>query len=111
MIRRPPRSTLTDTLFPYTTLFRSDIKRRIGAARCRLCQSEGDAAPLRIELKFQWCQLGGYVRSWFIAVCWCWCWPRADDMQAGPTTGHFHERTGIARHKLRCEGQPLTIST
>src|SRR3546814_4856234 len=25
MIRRPPRSTLTDTLFPYTTLFRSTI--------------------------------------------------------------------------------------
>src|SRR3546814_15309338 len=25
MIRRPPRSTLTDTLFPYTTLFRSDV--------------------------------------------------------------------------------------
>src|SRR3546814_4291653 len=24
MIRGPPRSTLTDTLFPYTTLFRSD---------------------------------------------------------------------------------------
>src|SRR3546814_17548428 len=30
MIRRPPRSTRTDTLFPYTTLFRSrrDIKRK-----------------------------------------------------------------------------------
>src|SRR3546814_15373444 len=28
MIRRPPRSTRTDTLFPYTTLFRSD--RAIG---------------------------------------------------------------------------------
>src|SRR3546814_3721141 len=25
MIRRPPRSTLTDTLFPYTTLFRSNF--------------------------------------------------------------------------------------
>src|SRR3546814_7849648 len=25
MIRRPPRSTLTDTLFPYTTLFRSHL--------------------------------------------------------------------------------------
>src|SRR3546814_3149229 len=25
MIRRPPRSTLTDTLFPYTTLFRSPL--------------------------------------------------------------------------------------
>src|SRR3546814_13208637 len=28
MLRRPPRSTRTDTLFPYTTLFRSDIARR-----------------------------------------------------------------------------------
>src|SRR3546814_1334911 len=27
MIRRPPRSTLTDTLFPYTTLFRSVFLR------------------------------------------------------------------------------------
>src|SRR3546814_10580885 len=30
MIRRPPRSTRTDTLFPYTTLFRSDA----GTERC-----------------------------------------------------------------------------
>src|SRR3546814_7726943 len=28
MIRRPPRSTRTDTLFPYTTLFRSPIALR-----------------------------------------------------------------------------------
>src|SRR3546814_1987443 len=28
MIRRPPRSTRTDTLFPYTTLFRSRAGRR-----------------------------------------------------------------------------------
>src|SRR3546814_15113448 len=27
MIRRPPRSTRTDTLFPYTTLFRSPLSR------------------------------------------------------------------------------------
>src|SRR3546814_8793311 len=26
MLRRPPRSTLTDTLFPYTTLFRSRLE-------------------------------------------------------------------------------------
>src|SRR3546814_20013512 len=31
MIRRPPRSTRTDALFPYTTLFRSP--RRLGVAR------------------------------------------------------------------------------
>src|SRR3546814_7895677 len=33
MIRRPPRSTRTDTLFPYTTLFRSqadDLLRKAG---------------------------------------------------------------------------------
>src|SRR3546814_16067845 len=30
MIRRPPRATRTDTLFPYTTLFRSRLARRHG---------------------------------------------------------------------------------
>src|SRR3546814_13234679 len=29
MIRRPPRSTRTDTLFPYTTLFRSDAVMKL----------------------------------------------------------------------------------
>src|SRR3546814_4392513 len=32
MIRRPPRSTRTDTLFPYTTLFRSVCKENIRRA-------------------------------------------------------------------------------
>src|SRR3546814_3450521 len=31
MIRRPPRSTRTDTLFPYTTLFRSEEQRLVQA--------------------------------------------------------------------------------
>src|SRR3546814_17024331 len=35
MIRRPPRSTRTDTLFPYTTLFRSIVSRN--ASRPLLC--------------------------------------------------------------------------
>src|SRR3546814_1204428 len=33
MIRRPPRSTRTATLFPYTTLFRSPCARRSASAR------------------------------------------------------------------------------
>src|SRR3546814_13479741 len=44
MIRRPPRSTRTDTLFPYTTLFRSTqhntqhmISAHISAALTRRC--------------------------------------------------------------------------
>src|SRR3546814_19182913 len=32
MIRRPPRSTRTDTLFPYTTLFRSAVRISGGVA-------------------------------------------------------------------------------
>src|SRR3546814_22844 len=39
MIRRPPRSTRTDTLFPYTTLFRSRMFRR-----CRLHRGHRPAA-------------------------------------------------------------------
>src|SRR3546814_5156789 len=39
MIRRPPRSTRTDTLFPYTTLFRSLLRHRH-----HLVQRGGDEA-------------------------------------------------------------------
>src|SRR3546814_5458093 len=39
MIRRPPRSTRTDTLFPYTTLFRSftEVVRRHDQVRGLIC--------------------------------------------------------------------------
>src|SRR6056297_3960692 len=33
MMRRPPRSTRTDTLFPYTTLFRSALERVDGVVQ------------------------------------------------------------------------------
>src|SRR3546814_11325526 len=42
MILLPPRSTRTDTLFPYTTLFRSDAGRRRGG-RGRLRRRPGPA--------------------------------------------------------------------
>src|SRR3546814_14760898 len=43
MIRRPPRSTRTDTLFPYTTLFRSGQIADTGwrQAADRIAESEG----------------------------------------------------------------------
>src|SRR3546814_1005894 len=49
MIRRPPRSTRTDTLFPYTTLFRSRDARPSTASyradrRCRPLRSPADPA-------------------------------------------------------------------
>src|SRR3546814_5710098 len=47
MIRRPPRSTLTDTLFPYTTLFRSASSR--GAARVAGVHERGTCALHSVE--------------------------------------------------------------
>src|SRR3546814_1413968 len=38
MIRRPPRSTRTDTLFPYTTLFRSYRGQHQGYGPCPSCR-------------------------------------------------------------------------
>src|SRR3546814_18334697 len=46
MIRRPPRSTRTDTLFPYTTLFRSDEVAVDAAADRR-----PDLGVLEVELR------------------------------------------------------------
>src|SRR3546814_17198532 len=58
MIRRPPRSTRTDTLFPYTTLFRSIVEvdagrvlplrlEEVGRQRNARMRDAGDAAQLR----------------------------------------------------------------
>src|SRR3546814_15820214 len=44
MIRRPPRSTRTDTLFPYTTLFRS-----LGAFTFALAHPELPGTPMEPE--------------------------------------------------------------
>src|SRR3546814_6436395 len=43
MIRRPPRSTRTDTLFPYTTLFRSLAQEALDGARALIAGDYGDA--------------------------------------------------------------------
>src|SRR3546814_5932686 len=49
MIRRPPRSTRTDTLFPYTTLFRSDGKPAgVIAAEARPTNGANSVADPRV---------------------------------------------------------------
>src|SRR3546814_12339310 len=68
MIRRPPRSTRTDTLFPYTTLFRSDqpgvrqsdrahpahptgiaIDRKLRQCRCIWAEASTDRKSTRLN--------------------------------------------------------------
>src|SRR3546814_13906378 len=63
MIRRPPRSTRTDTLFPYTTLFRSVVHHAEGVPHVALMVDEeasgiqragsnpGDLAVVDVELE------------------------------------------------------------
>src|SRR3546814_8411191 len=60
MIRRPPRSTRTDTLFPYTTLFRSLVttpRRRIRATRFHLLAPRSLKTHAGSQLS-QWSKMG-----------------------------------------------------
>src|SRR3546814_1066128 len=50
MIRRPPRSTRTDTLFPYTTLFRSHLEDAPGLFPLMLREREGVVELLEDQL-------------------------------------------------------------
>src|SRR3546814_16784214 len=50
MIRRPPRSTRTDTLFPYTTLFRSRLLAREGATVVAAARRVGALSALSDEI-------------------------------------------------------------
>src|SRR3546814_4927187 len=71
MIRRPPRSTRTDTLFPYTTLFRSggnamDFKlteeqQMLQDTAARLVR---DAYPFEQREKFSESELGFSAEFW-----------------------------------------------
>src|SRR3546814_15321867 len=55
MIRRPPRATRTDTLFPYTTLFRSMAT----GARAGACGAGGAAVAIQTQRTVR--RKAGYV--------------------------------------------------
>src|SRR3546814_11204770 len=93
MIRRPPRSTRTDTLFPYTTLFRS---RRRGAAvadrvRCQTGQPDDPA-----------CEQGSGVSDRVSAVDvgpWRAAWLRRVSQR------HLRLRDGRAQRRILSQGR------
>src|SRR3546814_8246447 len=74
MIRRPPRSTRTDTLFPYTTLFRSgrddDPRRLLEQARQR--RSAGSLRPAprrRLRSEEHTSELQSLMRNSYAVFC------------------------------------------
>src|SRR3546814_15259715 len=64
MIRRPPRSKRTDTLFPYTTLFRSVIEDVELECRCPRMQGHVDCRPMTwaqlCEMHASGMEIGGH---------------------------------------------------
>src|SRR3546814_6918298 len=63
MIRRPPRSTRTDTLFPYTTLFRSIHRSRILRIVARHGAQHDGAVAHRARHRPRLVERGGEGRS------------------------------------------------
>src|SRR3546814_16654786 len=60
MIRRPPRSTRTDTLFPYTTLFRSVVHE--GNAQIAAEEVAAIGAAIENLLQGSWTDKNGATR-------------------------------------------------
>src|SRR3546814_19679191 len=84
MIRRPPRSTRTDTLFPYTTLFRSSLGPRetCSSSACRSSESRSSARHGRRRV----------VASTSISVCRLASVPTIGEGYASPVASTPWER-------------------
>src|SRR3546814_4224629 len=88
MIRRPPRSTRTDTLFPYTTLFRSRFQLEDSGAEALLTfDGRGDTAYADQALAAA-AAVPGCKHCWIIPAA-----PEAPSTVAGyPSLGDLMER-------------------
>src|SRR3546814_20808641 len=91
MIRRPPRSTRTDTLFPYTTLFRSDQDGEPGLGRQR--QQAEDAVIGEESAILERAERGEVDRNQKL---------RQADRLPGPGRG---EPSGMGEDRLRADKQ------
>src|SRR3546814_1464416 len=84
MIRRPPRSTRTDTLFPYTTLFRSGVGRLD-------TQTVEQQLPGGDGRQRQRCSIREIQRGWH----------RSDAALAGPHEDRSEEHTSELQSLMR----------
>src|SRR3546814_7989664 len=98
MIRRPPRSTRTDTLFPYTTLFRSPVaaqERPVDGGDARMLGrgderiQAGDIVAIDVD---DFLNLGIEIR-----VLQCEDQARIDDVRAVEFDAVHARASGIAR--------------
>src|SRR3546814_5220304 len=100
MIRRPPRSTRTDTLFPYTTLFRSREARaaqRIGVSRS-LSLSKREGAPVQ---DFPVHSLQRQIRLNLATTAWATGFSPLDCAQYNTAVGRSEEHTSELQSLMR----------
>src|SRR3546814_11721942 len=99
MLRRPPRSTRTDTLFPYTTLFRSLAGKPIANCAVDVWSGDGEGfydmqkgadAGMALRARFHTDANGNY-RFWSIKPSF---YPVPDD---GPVGGKIGRASGRER--------------
>src|SRR3546814_3377126 len=92
MIRRPPRSTRTDTLFPYTTLFRSPPAQRQPFIEALSAMTDPADSQVRIVIA---------VRADFYAACAQEPW-LAERFTDNQEIGRAHVRTPVTNAHLVC---------
>src|SRR3546814_6000495 len=107
MIRRPPRSTRTDTLFPHTTLFRSSGAGQLCRVQgwpggyvegigCRACQSEHYGQLRRSEEHTS--ELQSLMRISY--AVFCLKKKRDKEQQVCPTRNAQHKIVHTQHHKI-----------
>src|SRR3546814_9326444 len=69
MIRRPPRSTRTDTLFPYTTLFRSTVSTLRSFVRFLIARGECPPDRLAARSEEHTSELQSLMRISYAVFC------------------------------------------
>src|SRR3546814_4646005 len=100
MSRRPPRSTRTDTLFPYTTLFRSGHRRRATISGRR--QDRGDHHGYRMHDHHRYCLAGSVAKIVKLEHAWRRLDGRNDDgFQVAPFPGRSEEHTSELQSLMR----------
>src|SRR3546814_15407929 len=90
MVRRPPRSTRTDTLFPYTTLFRSPAPA-LPPLPSTPIRSITNACPSKTTLVTPFLDLEGNAHAKHVACALLW------DLVAGRSETEFAPNAPMTR--------------
>src|SRR3546814_4874026 len=112
MIRRPPRSTRTDTLFPYTTLFRSPclgISRCASAACASAFTSSGNtkSRPSLIARRSEehTSELQSLMRISYAVFCL-----KKKTQHQTKTQGGVHNQYNLRHHEIRRHDHSTTLN-